>query len=193
MAVAACGGDDEQAADRQRDGTEQPRTSAPQTAPPTEPGEGPADEPPDSEADTDPVGATATAWIEAIDARDGARICGLTLEGALEDLRVRGRETAGCPERLEASLGRARGEGLPQWEGTRITAVRTEETGDGEARATISVVHEFADRENPSVEDDIVYLQRTGDRWRVAQPSATLYRAVGYPEPPLAAITPPGE
>jgi hypothetical protein len=59
------------------------------------------------------------------------------------------------------------------------------------ARVTASVVHRFADRNYTSVEDDVIYLRPAGERWLLAKPSATLYRAVGYPEPPLRAFTPP--
>jgi hypothetical protein len=41
------------------------------------------------------------------------------------------------------------------------------------------------------VEEDVIYLQRVGGRWLLAKPSATLYRAVGYAQPPLRAFSPP--
>lgn len=186
--LAACGGSDEQA-EEQPDRSEQQPAPDPEAAPPEETGGDDTDDRPEER--TDPVRAAAVRWMEAIDARDGARVCALAVKGSLDDLELR--PGAGCPERLEASFGRSRGAGLPQWESSRVTGVHTEETGDGEARATVSVVHELAGRETPSVEDDIVYLRRVDGRWRVAQPSATLYRAVGYPDPPLAAITPPEE
>ena len=57
--------------------------------------------------------------------------------------------------------------------------------------SSATVTHHFSDRKYVSVEDDVIYLQRVGGRWLLAKPSATLYRAVGYPEPPLDALTPP--
>ena len=59
------------------------------------------------------------------------------------------------------------------------------------ARVTATVSHDFSDRPEPSVEEDVIYLDRVGDAWLVAKPSASFYRAIGYPEPPLRALTPP--
>ena len=55
-----------------------------------------------------------------------------------------------------------------------------------------TVVTRFADRDEPSVEDDIVYLPRPADNsdWVIAKPSATLYRAIGAEAPP-AVLAPP--
>ena len=69
-----------------------------------------------------------------------------------------------------------------------IKAVSVEGRG---ARVTATVTHHFTDRNYVSVEDDVIYLEPSGDRWLLAKPSATLYRAVGYPEPPLRAFSPP--
>ena len=69
--------------------------------------------------------------------------------------------------------------------------MKPEDLGDDRARISSTVTHHFSDRKYVSVEDDVIYLQRLGGRWLLAKPSATLYRAVGYPEPPLDAFTPP--
>ena len=37
----------------------------------------------------------------------------------------------------------------------------------------------FADRDEPSVEDDPIYLRRAGGGWLLAKPSLTFYRAIG--------------
>ena len=55
-----------------------------------------------------------------------------------------------------------------------------------------TVVTQFADRSEASVEDDILYLIRTGDAWLVAKPSSTLYRAVGIADVPPSVLAPPG-
>ena len=57
---------------------------------------------------------------------------------------------------------------------------------------TATVTHDFSDRDYVSVEEDVIYLDGVGERWLLAKPSGTFYRAVGYPEPPLRALTPPG-
>ena len=55
-----------------------------------------------------------------------------------------------------------------------------------------TVITRFADRDEPSIEDDVVYLGRLARRRRVwvSKPSATLYRAIGAEVPP-SALTPP--
>ena len=49
----------------------------------------------------------------------------------------------------------------------------------------------YADVREPTIEDDIIYLVRDGDRWRIAKPSLTLHRAIGNADPPPQALTPP--
>ena len=49
----------------------------------------------------------------------------------------------------------------------------------------------FADRDEPSVESDIAYLERAGGEWRLAKPPGALYRAVGNAELPPSVIVPP--
>ena len=92
---------------------------------------------------------------------------------------------------IAASLGYSRPGGTPVWKQTTIKELKEVSVGPDRARVTASVVHQFADRQYPSVEDDVIYLDRFGDAWLLAKPSGTLYRAVGYPEPPLRALTPP--
>jgi hypothetical protein len=57
---------------------------------------------------------------------------------------------------------------------------------------TATIVSDFADRDEPSVEDDVIYLERRGRQWLMVQPSAILYRAIGAPDLPLDLLTPPG-
>ena len=69
--------------------------------------------------------------------------------------------------------------------------MKPEALGDERARITATVTHRFSDRKYVSVEDDVIYLEKTGGTWLLAKPSATFYRAVGYAEPPLRAFAPP--
>jgi hypothetical protein len=63
---------------------------------------------------------------------------------------------------------------------------------DGDsARVVATVFTKYADVREPTIEDDIIYLSRAADRWRVLKPSATLYRAVGIADVPLSALEPP--
>ena len=73
----------------------------------------------------------------------------------------------------------------------RLDSIGEVTVGAGEARVTATVVTEFADRDQPSIEDDVIYLVELGGEWLIAKPSSTLYRAVGKPEVPPEAIAPP--
>ena len=134
--------------------------------------------------------AAVTEYIRALDRHDGARVCALLAPGAL-DLGALPRRRGGCTPSLRASIGTPPRGGGPAWRKTTLVAVKPEDLGDHRARISATVTHHFSDRKYLSVEDDVIYLQRVGGRWLLAKPSATLYRAVGYPEPPLDAFTPP--
>jgi hypothetical protein len=129
-------------------------------------------------------------YIKALDRHDAARVCALLVPGALDlsELPVR---RGGCRSSLAASIGTRPRDGGPAWRKTTLVESKPEDLGDGRARVSATVTHHFSDRKYVSVEDDVVYLQRIGSRWLLAKPSGTLYRAVGYSEPPLGAFTPP--
>lgn len=134
--------------------------------------------------------AAVSDYIRALDRHDATRVCALLMPGAL-NLGQLPKRRGGCRPSLAASIGtRPRGGG-PAWRKTTLVAVKPEDLGDDRARISATVTHHFSDRKYVSVEDDVIYLQRVGGRWLLAKPSATLYRAVGYPEPPLDAFTPP--
>ncbi len=130
-------------------------------------------------------------YVAAIDAADGAAVCSLLAPGALAgvDLPVR---RASCAASLSASIGHRGPAGSPRWLRTRLvdadSVVRIE---GGLGRLTGTVVHRFAGSREPSIEDDVIYLRRVGGRWRIAKPSATLYRAIGAREVPIEALRPP--
>lgn len=136
---------------------------------------------------------TVRAYVDALDSRDGDRVCALLAPGALAELPLP--ETRGsCAASIEASIGYRDPRGLPVWDGAKVTRVRVIDLGAGgdQAKVVATVVSEFADREEPSVEDDVVYLVRDGGRWLVAKPSTTLYRAVGIADVPPTVLSPPG-
>jgi hypothetical protein len=114
------------------------------------------------------------SYIAALDRRDAARVCALIEQG-------------GC----QASIGSRPAGGGPAWRRTEIVAMKPESLGDDRARVTTTVTHRFSDRKYVSVEDDVIYLEKSGGRWLLAKPSATFYRAVGYAQPPLGAFAPP--
>jgi hypothetical protein len=134
--------------------------------------------------------ATVSDYIRALDRHDAARVCALLAPDAL-DVSQLPKRRGDCRSSLRASIGtRPRG-GAPAWRRSTLIEVKSEDLGDGRARVSATVTHHFSDRKYVSVEDDVIYLQRIGGRWLLAKPSGTLYRAVGYAEPPLTAFTPP--
>jgi hypothetical protein len=191
LAVAACGSDDEPATTQEAsgvEGLEEPGPAATEAAP-----EGSA-EGPDVEqlsgSDEEAVRRVVGSYVAALNAHDAAAVCALfEPEGLpLEELPV---ERGDCVASLAASIGRRPPRGGPAWKRTRIEEVTAVSVGEQRARVTATVVHDFRDRKEPSIEEDVVYLDHEGERWLLVKPSPTFYRAVGYPEPPLRAFTPP--
>ena len=131
------------------------------------------------------------AYVAAIYDRDGAAVCAALAPGAIHKLPLP-REGGGCARSLERSIGYRDPRGYPVFGGARIDSIEDVAIAAGEARVTATIVTEFADRDEPSIEDDLVYLVEVDGEWRVARPSAVLYRAVGKPEAPLEAVAPPG-
>lgn len=143
-----------------------------------------------TESDRVAVESAFDGYVAAINARDGEALCGLLAPGALAGIELP-LQRPRCGQALSASIGYRRPGGTPAWRRTRVHQVRMVQVGAGRARVTATVSHDFADRPEPSIEEDVVYLDRVGGEWLIAKPSATLYRAVGYPEPPLRALKPP--
>jgi hypothetical protein len=146
-------------------------------------------------AATAPDEKRAASWavrdyVEAIDERDGARVCEVLAPGAIQDIQLP-REGTGCAAALSASIGYRDPRGFPVFGEARLDSIGDVTVGAGEARVTATVVTRFADRDEPSIEDDVIYLVELDGEWRIAKPSPTLYRAVGKPEVPPHAIAPP--
>src|SRR3954447_19831070 len=159
-------------------------------ASPGSPAGGPASTGDLPDADRPAVTAAVGGYIAALDRHDASRVCGLIEPGgvSLGDLPKR---RGGCRSSLRASIGSRPPDGGPAWRRTAIVEMKPEALGDDHARVTTTVTHHFSDRKYVSVEDDVIYLERVGGRWLIAKPSATLYRAVGYAQPPLKAFAPP--
>jgi hypothetical protein len=143
-----------------------------------------------SDADRTAVTMAVRDYVAALDRRDAGRVCALIEPGGI-DLAELPRRARRCRASVRASIGtRPRGGG-PAWRRTQVVEVKLERLRDDRARVTATVTHHFSDRKYVSVEDDVIYLERVGGRWRLAKPSGTLYRAVGYRSPPLRAFAPP--
>lgn len=183
LALAGCGDSDD---DERTTGAAEAAPEASPEAPATGPkaiGDVPEPERP-------AVTAAVTHFVDALNRQDAAGVCTLFAPGAL-DLRELPRRRGGCEPSMRASIGiRPRG-GAPAWQRTELIEAKAVALGDDRARVTATVVHRFRDRRQPSIEEDVIYLVRVGDRWLLAKPSATFYRAVGYGDPPLRALTPP--
>jgi hypothetical protein len=133
------------------------------------------------------------AYVDALDAGDGAAVCALLAPGAIDGVELP-RPRADCARSLTASIGYRDPRGLPVWEGATATSVPVPELNAGArtTRVVATVVTRFADREEASIEDDVVYLVRDGGAgWLIAKPSSTLYRAVGIADVPPSVLTPP--
>ena len=139
-------------------------------------------------SDRELVVAAVRDHVAALNHGDGAAVCSLVASIPRGELP---RRDGGCPAAVSTSIGHRRGGGTPAWERTTIEELRAVSVERDLARVTAAVTHDFADRSQVSVEDDVVYLERAGERWLLAKPSGSFYRAVGYPEPPLRALTPP--
>ena len=132
---------------------------------------------------------TVDDYVAALDARNGKRVCELLVPGAIHELKLPKREGS-CAASVRASIGYEDPRGLPVWKHARVTRVSSK-VGRNDARAVATVVTEFADRNEPSVEDDVIYLARSGRLWKIAKPSSTLYRAVGIADVPPSVLSPP--
>jgi hypothetical protein len=159
-------------------------------ASPESPARGPAAKGDLPAGDQAAVAQTVAAYIAALDAHAARRVCALFARGAL-DRSILPERRSTCAASMRASIGtRPRGGG-PAWRRTRLASTHVERLSDDRSRVSATVVHRFSDRNYASVEDDVIYLERVGGRWLLAKASATLYRAVGYAQPPLEAFAPP--
>ena len=149
-----------------------------------------ADQAPLLSADERAVARTVRAYVTALDDRDAEAACALLVPGAIEELEMP-RDRGSCAESLEASIGYRDPRGLPVWKTARVAELRSVEVDGDSAKAVVTIVTEFADRDEPSLEDDVVYLVRSGGDWLIAKPSSTLYRAVGVADVPPSVLAPP--
>lgn len=212
--IAGCGGEadeSQQAADPQLTQGPAPTTDAPggqdeEAQAPGGRGDSPEEKPPRGESGpaegprSDPrltelereAAATVRAYVSALDSRDGERVCSLLAPGAIEQVELplpRG----DCAASLDASIGYRDPRGVPVWDGAQILELAPVKTEGSKATVLATVLTRFADRAEPSIEDDVVYLTRAAGRWLIAKPSSTLYRAVGVADIPPVVLAPPRE
>jgi hypothetical protein len=164
------------------------------TTPPSQPdGTGPAEtatEDPRTNSLETSAANTVRDYIDAINAKDGAAVCAILVPGAIAtmDLPV---ARGSCAASVGASIGFNDPHGIP-WKHTQLLKLRKVEVSNGRTATVLASIRtDFADRDEPSFEDDIVFLTRTEDGWLLTKPSASLYRAVGVADVPLAVLSPP--
>lgn len=196
-AVAVAGGGDERSSPIAEDPTRVgPAPEAPdEQEQPNDRPEDPVDEPPRIDEDElsreqRRVARTVRAYVEGLDARDGEAVCDLLAPGVIDDIELP-RERGGCAESLGSSIGYRDPRGLPVWASARVQGLLTVALDGERASVTATTLTHFADRDQPSIEDDVVHLRRHGSRWLIAKPSATLYRAVGIADVPPRVLAPP--
>jgi hypothetical protein len=128
-------------------------------------------------------------YVEALNAKDGRTVCELVpgVDDQL-DLPVQGPT---CEASVKASIGYRDPRGFPVWKSSEVQRVRSIVVDGSSARVSATVITHFADREEPSIEDDTIYLESRRHRWRLAKPSATIYRAIGYPDVPPEVLQAP--
>ena len=206
LVAAGCG---------EKDETPDPESAATTSAPTIE--EPPANEPRDdtgAKAPTAPNGgggasaedlaerrAVAAAersyrrYVNAINDADGTNLCALldpSFQSELELPVPRG----ACAERLSASIGYADPSGAPVWKATKLSGIESTIVGKGDrVQLSAAITTEFADRDVPSLESDIVFLEPVGKgerkTYRLMKAPGSLWRAVGQPDIPPSVITPP--
>jgi hypothetical protein len=158
---------------------------------PTKPAEAPPGDPRVNELERK-AAATVRRFVAALNARDGDAVCASFAPGALDEVELPEKD-GDCGQALSASIGYRDPRGLPVWKSAALGDVRVAEL-DPDARSAkviATVVTTFADRNEPSFEDDVIYLTLDRDGWLIAKPSSTLYRAIGISDIPPSVLTPP--
>jgi hypothetical protein len=149
---------------------------------------GPSGPPPET-TDERAAASAARGYVQALDRRSGEAVCRGFVPGALDEVEFPV-DRDSCPATVDASLGFKR-RGFPVWEHSQMTdAVSATVEGDS-AKVVATVFTVYADVREPTIEDDLIYLQQEGEQWLVAKPSLTLYRAIGDADPPPSVLTPP--
>jgi hypothetical protein len=198
IGIAACGDDDDDTATTTS--PTQPSSAETTIEAPAEDPESAADSQAGDEDEADQprlspderaVAQAVRAYVEALDDGDGAAACALLAPGAIDAVELP-KERSDCAASLDASIGYRDPRGVPVWESARVVALPSLEVDGEQAKVVATTVTQFADRDEPSIEDDVVYLVRSGDEWLIAKASSTLYRSIGVADVPPSVLAPPG-
>jgi len=129
-------------------------------------------------------------YVAALNQHDGARACALFVPGALASVHFP-RDRGDCARALSASVGYRDPRGFPVYDRSRVARIARVAITGSAARVTATIVTRFAEGREPSIEDDLIYLEKRGGRWLIVKPSATLYRAIGVGNIPPQVLAPP--
>ncbi len=144
-------------------------------------------------------------YLSALRDRDGDDLCReIFLPGAIRQIRLPVRKGS-CAASVRAWIGHRAEAGAPRWLSASLVDSRTAIlVSDGDGRMTATVANRLSGSDRSWIEDDVIYLRQwsddddgddsgnsSDDDWRLVKPSATFYRAVGYRDVPISALTPP--
>jgi hypothetical protein len=132
--------------------------------------------------------ASVRAYVAALSAGDGARVCARLAPGAIDELKLP-KPNPKCDVALDRSIGYHDPKGPPAFKSATVRRVKIQQKGS-RAKVVATVISRYVSERRPSTDDDIIYLKKSRAGWLILQPSAILYRAVGL-EPPLSALKPP--
>lgn len=136
------------------------------------------------------VADAVRGYVGAFNRDDGERVCASYVPGALDSVKFPEKRT-GCAATVSASIGYADPRGFPVFKSSRVARILKAEVSGSSARVTATTVTQFAGGREPSIEDDVLYVTRRGDRWLLVKPDLQLYRAIGVGDIPPSALAPP--
>jgi hypothetical protein len=138
----------------------------------------------------------ARAYVGAINARDGERVCGLMTRAVAAELSVTDSNIP-CDRTVAGLIGYVEDAGMPEFLRYRLGGVRSGATRGEYSSIRLSLE---ARRRSTSGEqgfetcsfEDTVWLTREAGELRIAKPSAALYIAAGATNVPGGVSAPPG-
>ena len=147
-------------------------------------------------AGSDDPEALARDYVEAINARDGARVCALMTADAAAELSAPERNVS-CDRTVSGFIGYVEDAGMPEFLEYRLDGVRLGETQGEYSSIRLSLE---ARRRSTSAEqafetcrfEDTVWLTPEGGELRVAKPSMALHVAFGATNVQDGVLAPPG-
>ena len=117
----------------------------------------------------------ARAYVDAINARDGATVCDLMVDSAAYEFRIP--EWGECPKFVSAFIGYQEDSGSEIFHRARLVEVH-EGASEGELQS-LNVTVEIERESGAETLEDVLWLVERDGHWRLARPSQLLYAAIG--------------